>query len=43
VESYTTSSRRSPVKTWTLNVLPLVAVVAALAAVVVYYIDAVAR
>jgi len=31
------------VKTWTLNILPLAAAVAALAAVVVYYVDAVAR
>ncbi len=30
-------------KTWSLTILPLVATVAALAAVVVYYIDAVAR
>ena len=30
-------------KTWTLNILPLAAAVAALAAVVVYYVDAVAR
>ena len=30
-------------KTWTLNILPLAAAVAALAAVVIYYVDAVAR
>jgi len=31
------------VKTWTLNVLPLAATLASLAAVVVYYVDVVAR
>jgi hypothetical protein len=31
------------VKTWTLNVLPLAFVAASLAAVVVYYVDVVAR
>jgi hypothetical protein len=30
-------------KAWSLSVLPIVATVAALAAVVVYYVDAVAR
>jgi hypothetical protein len=30
-------------KAWSLNVLPIVAVVAAMAAVVVYYVDAIAR
>ena len=32
-----------PVKAWSLNVLPLVAMVASVAAVVVYYVDVVAR
>jgi hypothetical protein len=31
------------VKVWALNVLPMVAMVASVAAVVVYYVDVVAR
>ena len=43
VEGHAIHQGDPPVKTWSLNVLPLVATVAALAAVVVYYVDVVAR